>query len=312
MTKLLITGASGLLGANLVLEAVDRFEVTAICHKVPIRHERVEVVFADLSVRELTHTVISKAAPDWIIHCAAETNVDFCEREPERAFLINRDMPRWVAQAAKRSGSRMIHISTDAVFEGLRNGYQEGDSPNPINVYGQSKLEGERAVLEEFPQALIVRTNFYGWNAQDKASLAEWFLSNLEQQKPCKGFIDIHVKLLLVNHLVDLLFRMMECECEGIFHVLGRECVSKFEFGRRLAQVFQLEPDWIEPIEVEALGLSAPRAKQLCLDTSRIRGVLDCELPSLEDGLRKFYNLRSTSYSERIKALIGVQDHERN
>ena len=312
MAKLLITGASGLLGANLVLGAVGRHEITAICHNNLIHLDDVEVISADLTNRETTHAVIADSAPDWVIHCAAETNVDHCEQDPERAFLFNRDMPRWVAQATRKAGGRIIHISTDAVFDGSRSGYREADSPLPTSVYGQSKLEGEKAVLEEDPQAIIVRTNFYGWNAQDKNSLAEWFLSKLELRQPCRGFSDVYVKLLLVNDLVDLLLRMMESECEGIYHVLGRDCVSKHDFGLHLARTFHLEPDLIEPIEVDELGLLAPRARNLCLDTSKISSALDRELPSLEDGLSKFYKLRETGFSDRIKSLLGVQNHEGN
>jgi len=312
MAKLLITGASGLLGTNLVLGAVGQHEITAICHTHLIDLDGVEVISADLTDRETAHSVIADSAPDWVIHCAAETNVDRCEQDPERALLLNRDMPRWVAQATRRAGARIIQISTDAVFDGSRSGYREDEIPQPINVYGQSKLEGENAVLDENPQAIIARTNFYGWNAQDKKSLAEWFLSKLELRQTCRGFSDVYAKLLLVNDLVELLLGMMECECEGVYHVLGRDCVSKHDFGLHLTRTFHLESDLIEPIEVEELGLLAPRARNLCLDTSKICKALDRELPGLEDGLRKFYSLRETGYPDRIKSLMGGQQHEGN
>jgi dTDP-4-dehydrorhamnose reductase len=312
MTKLLITGASGLLGANLILEALDKYEVTALCHNHPIQCDEIEVLSADLTDQKLAHDVINDVSPDWVIHCAAETHVDRCERDPERAFLFNRDMPRWVTQATCQLGSRMIYISTDAVFEGLRSGYREDDLPQPRSVYGQSKLEGERVVLAEDPHAIVVRTNFYGWNAQDKNSLAEWFLSNLAQGKPCNGFIDVRAKLLLVNDLAEILLQLMELEVEGVLHVLGKDCISKYDFGVQLARVFRLDESLISPMEVEDLGLLAPRARNLCLDTGKLSEVLDRDLPSLEGGIQRFLALRDSGYRDRVKSLLGGQENERN
>jgi dTDP-4-dehydrorhamnose reductase len=118
--------------------------------------------------------------------------------------------------------------------------------------------------------------------------------------------------LALVNELVKILLRMIERRCVGIYHVVGRDCVSKYDFGVQLAKVFQLDPKLIQPIEVDQSGLEAPRARKLCLDTSKIQGTLDTQMPSLEDGLREFCALRKTGYRESLKSLIGEQCHERN
>jgi dTDP-4-dehydrorhamnose reductase len=312
MAKILVTGASGLLGSNLILEAVQHHQVIAVSHTHPLRLEGAETITADLSLPENVAQVIGEHAPDWVIHCAAETNIDHCETDPERAFRLNRDMARWVAQATRVSGGRFMFISTDAVFDGLRSDYREENIPQPINVYGQSKLEGERAVREEDPYAMIVRTNFFGWNALEKKSLAEWFLTNLEEGRSCRGFTDVFVKLLLVNDLIEILLRMLESKCEGIYHVVGKDCVSKYAFGVCLAQVFQLDEGLIQPIEVDQHGLSAPRARNLCLDSSKIRTTLGFEMPSLVEGVRRFYKLKQRGYPQKLKSLIGEQNHERN
>jgi dTDP-4-dehydrorhamnose reductase len=312
MTKILITGASGLLGSNLVLEAVQRHQVVAVSHTHPLRLEGAETLTADISLPENATQVIVEHAPDWVIHCAAETNIDHCETDPERAFRLNRDMARWVAQATRASGGRFMFISTDAVFDGLQSDYSEEDIPQPMNVYGRSKLEGERAVCEEVPHAMIVRTNFFGWNALDKKSLAEWFLTHLEEGVTCHGFTDVFVKLLLVNDLIEVLLRMLENKCEGIYHVVGKDCVSKYAFGVCLAQIFQLDEGLIQPIEVAQHGLLAPRARNLCLDTSKISTTLGIEMSSLVEGVRRFYRLKQAGYPQRLKSLIGEQNHERN
>lgn len=176
MTRILVTGASGLLGGNLTLMALDKgHDIVAVCNQNPILLDTAEVVCADLSQSDEAEHVIKAYEPQWVFHCAAATNVDDCEVDQDRAFRLNHDMAAKVAHAAQLAGSRLVHISTDAVFDGVRGGYNEEDVPHPINVYGQSKLKGEFAVIAANPTAVIVRTNIYGWNPRSKPSLAEWF-----------------------------------------------------------------------------------------------------------------------------------------
>ncbi len=310
MTKILISGASGLLGANLVLETMGKYEVIAIYHSHSFRTNALTTIRADLSVREHAHQVIMETKPDWVIHCAAETNVDRCEQDPERAFRLNCDMARWVAQAAWASGARLAHISTDAVFDGSRAGHKEEDVPCPINVYGRSKRAGEEAVLDAHPEALIIRTNFYGWNAQNKLSLAEWFLFYLEKDLGCRGFVDVKAKMLLANDLIVILINMLERGISGTYHVLSDDCVSKYEFGVRLARIFGLDSNLIEPIEVSQRGLNASRPQNLCLDSEKVKSVLDVQCPSIEEGIQRFFQLKAEDFPKRLKSLIGGQDHE--
>jgi dTDP-4-dehydrorhamnose reductase len=305
MTRLLITGAGGLLGANLVLEAVAAgHEVIGLDLDHPVRHPDVTGVKADLSLPGKAMEVFQARRPDWVIHCAAATNVDGCETHPDMAFRLNRDMAGQVAEAARLVGARLAHISTDAVFDGERGGYREEDVPRPINAYGRSKLAGEQAVAEAYPEALIVRTNLYGWNAQPKSSLAEWFLSNLEAGKRCPGFSDVWFSPILVNDLGRLLFAMLEAKLAWVYHVAGGECVSKYDFGVRLARVFGLDGSLVESARLEQGALKASRGWQLCLNVERAERAMGASLPTVEEGLTRFRDLRESGHVEALKALL--------
>jgi dTDP-4-dehydrorhamnose reductase len=305
VARLLITGASGLLGANLVLEAVPSHDVTAIYHSQPLKLDGVASTALDLSNGEATYQTFTSLSPDWVIHCAAETDVDRCELDPDLAHQVNHFMTRSVARAAFEVGAELLHISTDAVFDGESVSNHENEVPEPINVYGVSKLEGERAVVEEHPSALIIRTNFYGYNAQNKKSLAEFFLDNLEHGNACKGFTDVEVKLLLVNDLCKILLRMIENDIAGIFHVLAADCVSKYEFGVKVAQAFGFESNLIEPVEVSSVALTAKRPKKLCLSTMKLEQVMQIQLPTIDDGIARYKALGESGYPDRLKAILG-------
>jgi len=293
-----------MLGANLVLDArQDGHQVIAVDYQHPVRCEGVESVTADLSRPGEASGVLAEHRPDWVIHCAAATSVDGCEADPALAFRLNRDMARQVAMAASAAGARLVHISTDAVFDGERGGYTEADQPHPINVYAESKLEGERVVLGEHPQALIVRTNIYGWNAQPKHSLAEWFLARLEAGQSCPGFADAWFSPILVNDLGVWLVGMLRMSLQGVYHVAGGECVSKYDFGVQVARVFGLDERLIRQASMAEAGLGARRGQRLCLDCSKAEAAFGQQLPDLQAGLQRFADLGRQGRAESLRSL---------
>ncbi len=305
MAKLLITGAGGMLGANLVLDArAAGHQVIAVDYQHPVRQAGVASVTVDLSRPGAAHEVLAAQRPDWVIHCAAATSVDGCETDARMAFRLNRDMAGQVAMAARAVGARLAHISTDAVFDGERGGYTEEDAPRPINVYGQSKLEGEWVVLAEHPEALVARTCIYGWNAQAKQSLAEWFLTRLEAGQACPGFTDAWFTPILVNDLGDRLLELLKSDARGVYHVAGAECISKCEFGRRLATAFGFAPGRVEESVLGAAILEARRGRNLCLRSDRARAALGRAMPEVDAGLRRFRKLRDTQ-SRQLRRMVG-------
>ncbi len=305
MPRLLITGASGLLGANLVLAAHEEDEVIAVYHRHPIELEGVPSVSADLCQPGRAKELFNRFQPDWVIHCAADTSVDELEDDPERAFRMNRDMAGNVAEAAKETGAKLVHISTDAVFDGISGPYREDDPTQPVNVYGKSKLAGEQAVQAVNPGVLIIRTNIFGWNAQPKSSLAEWFLEQLEAGNTCPGFIDIKFSPLLVNDLGKLILEMLSEDLSGVFHIPGADCISKYDFGKFIANLFGFDTDQIVPTVSNDVGFTALRPTRTCLVGDKIEHSLGLQLPAIEDGLIRFRELRETGFTARLRDAIG-------
>ncbi|MBN2556286.1 MAG: SDR family oxidoreductase [Anaerolineales bacterium] len=304
--RILITGASGLLGANLTLEALDAgHDVVAVCNHHPLMQAGIEACCVDLAEQGAAEDLILKKKPEVVIHCAAATNVDACEREPEMAQRLNADMTRDVARASRSAGSYMIHISTDAVFDGVKGNYSEDDAPNPINVYAASKLAAEVMVAAEHPGAAIVRTNLFGWNAQNKMSLSEWFLDRLQGDGPVPGFLDVWFSPILVNDLARVLFQVADRRLKGVYHIGGRDCISKYGFGREVATVFGLPADKLEPVSVDDVALRAQRSKKLCLQVRRIKEALQLEMPSVRAGLKKSRSLLESDYYHRLKRLVS-------
>jgi dTDP-4-dehydrorhamnose reductase len=305
VTRFLITGASGLLGLNLALKLAETHQVTGVIHQPELEGTPFEVLVTDLSLPGEAEWVLEHSLPEVIIHCAAMAIVDECEKDPTRAMNVNADLPGRLARLVAEMEAKFVHISTDAVFDGVRGDYKEEDVPNPLSTYARTKLAGEIAVMAENPDALVARVNFFGWSLRGNRSLAEFFYNNLSAGKPVNGFTDVIFCPLLVNDLADLLIRMVEKNLRGLYHTVSREKISKYDFGVQLARQFGFDTELVKPVKVSDGGLLAARSPNLNLDTSKLAHALEMELPGIQPGLKKLHELSECHYPEMINGFLA-------
>ena len=303
---LVVTGASGLLGASVLRSAVELgWETVGFCHQHVIRDPTIQVASLDLTDDSATRRLLFDLRPDAIVHCAAATNVDWCEDNPKQAEAINVQASAVLAEIASALNARFVYVSTDSVFDGKRGNYVETDEAAPLNVYARSKLAGERETLRRNKAAIVVRVSIYGWNAQNKDSLAEWVLRRLEGGKHVPGFTDVFFTPILVNDLVPVLFAMLQHELSGLYHVAGSEGISKFEFARRVATAFGFDPARVTPCQVKDMRLRAARPLDVSLNTEKVRIALGRSMPDVDSGLCGFRELRSRQYPQQLKTYLG-------
>jgi dTDP-4-dehydrorhamnose reductase len=305
--RILVTGASGLLGLNLALSAAEAsggsHTVFGTINEHPIHASAFTAIQADLRIPGAVERLLDQTQPDWVIHCAAMANVDACEANPEQARQLNSELPEKLAQHVARGGARLVHISTDAVFDGLRGGYTEEDSPNPLGVYARTKLDGEKAVAQADPGAIITRVNLFGWSLSGARSLGEFFFYNLSAGKAVRGFTDVFFCPLLANDIAPLLIHMLEKRLSGLYHVVSRECTSKYEFGVRIARRFGLDESLIAPSSATEGGLKAARSPNLTLRTDKLAVALGAPPPDLSTGIEHFYRLYQQGYPQVLKGM---------
>ena len=301
--RILITGASGLLGLNLALETTRRHTVFGTVNHHSLKTDAFTVIQTDLLVPGAVERLLDTTKPDWVIHCAALANLDACEADPLLAQQLNTELPRTLASYVARSGARLVHVSTDAVFDGLRGDYSEGDIPTPVGEYSRTKLEGELAVADADPTAIIARVNFYGWSLTGNRSLAEFFFTNLRVHKRVMGFMDVFFCPLLANDLANILVRMLESNQSGLYHVVSSESLSKYDFGLRLAERFNLDDSLIIPSSVTQAGLKAARSLNLTLRSDKLVHALGEPIPNVSTGLDKFYTLYQQGYPHMLHSL---------
>jgi len=305
MTRLLITGASGLLGLNLALIAhALGYEVVGWANDSFMLQAQFPVLQVNLLDTAQIRGRIKEMNPGMIIHCAALASLEGSEADPELAKRLNAEVPGEIARVALEHDIKMIHISTDAVFDGKRGGYIEADTPSPMNVYAQTKLEGEQAVSSANKEAIIARVNFYGWSLSGKRSLAEFFYNNLSQNLTVNGFKDVFFCPLYTRQLGETLFEMAGKGLRGLYHVLSSEILSKYEFGVKLAQKFGFDDKLVNPITLNESGLTVTRSPNMTLSVKKLQRDLGHIMPGQDECLDSFYQDYQAGLPGQIKACL--------
>lgn len=302
MPRILVTGASGLLGINFSQEMMDRHEIIGVDRgkllKAPFK-----VLKQDLLDANAVDAILDLAQPEWLVNCAALADLEACEDNPDIAKRLNTVLPRHLARSCKARNIPFVHISTDAVFDGDKDGfYTEEDKPNPQSVYAKTKFEGEWAVLTEDSKALVARVNFYGWSLGGRRSLAEFFHHNLTNNKSMSGFTDVLFCPMLVNDTVRTLVKMLQRGLRGLYHLVGPQAMSKYQFGVEIARKFILPESEISPKSILSSGLTARRSHNLWLSTHKLSTDLGEDLPQFSTGLNEFYTQFQQGYPQKIRS----------
>lgn len=278
--KILVTGADGQLGTDLCrMLAAHTHEVIA-----PGLDE------LDFLRPDTITGQVHRHQPDWVINCAAYTQVDLAEQESGPAFAINRDAPATLARATRAAGSRLLHISTDYIFSGEQTApYRESAAGKPLGVYGQSKWEGECAVREIDPDVLLLRTAWvYGAHG---ANFVKTVLRLASERRELKIVADQTGSPSWTQDIARALLTLLHRDARGIYHYTNAGETTWYEFACAIVDTaraagYELMVEQILPISTSEYPTAAARPAYSVLDTSKIQPLLDRPIPGWRDSLR--------------------------
>jgi dTDP-4-dehydrorhamnose reductase len=265
----LITGGSGYLGSHLARQAWHGWDVVATYCTNPIRLPGCRWLRLDIRDGQAVAQLFDAVQPDVVMHTAFDMST------PAAMQAVIADGTRHIASAASRAGTRLVHMSTDVLFDGEHGPYSEDDPPSPITPYGHAKAAAEQIVADLCPAALIVRTSLiYGFDPPDPRTL--WVVDSIQEGKPITLFTDELRCPVWVEQLAVALLELAAGDQQGIWHLAGPQALSRYEFGERLARTYDLDPASIGPGLSRNSGLQRPRDCRL--DISRAQAVLDSPL----------------------------------
>ena len=254
--RILITGGSGLLGSNWACIIRNNYDLYLGAYQKDIKILNTEVVSMDFADYEKSFNIIKKLSIEIIIHCAGLANVDECEASMDKAFLSNVLISDNVSKIANDLDIKLVHISTDHLFDGQKRFYEEKDSPNPLNNYGLSKYLAEQKVIKNSKNALIIRTNFFGLSPFYRDTLYKWIKKSLFSNKKIYLFEDVFFTPIMI------------------------------------ASYYNLSTDLIVPSKIKEHRLKANRPVDMSLSNLKLKEILRRDIGSLKDDFGVIENMK--------------------
>jgi dTDP-4-dehydrorhamnose reductase len=279
--KILVTGVTGQLGCETVLALKGR----------DIDVQGVSRARLDFSRPEQVESFFTGQEADWVINCAAYTQVDAAESDAELAFLVNRDSAAAVAKGVKKAGGRLLHVSTDFVFSGdSSRPYREGDRADPLGVYGQSKWQGEQRVREVLENAIILRTGWvYGIHGQNFVKT----ILRLAAQRDELRVIDDQVGTpSYTGDIAAAMWALIGADATGTYHFSNEGVASWFDFAEAIVEYAKqlgmaIVASQVTPIPTEAYPTPAARPAYSVLSKKKIRAELGYSIAHWRQGLQQ-------------------------
>lgn len=290
---MIVFGAGGLLGSNVAHIARRRGEdPVGTYHST---RPSMEGTFEQVDIRNQDQVeAVLKAYPSGpVINCAAMTDVDESEKNPDRAFAINAEGPRRIAAVCDEMGRTIVHVSSDYVFDGSRDSpYGESEASNPIQTYGQSKEAGDQAIREEASKALIIRPSFvYGIHrsSEELVGFPSWVRDQLQTGNSVPLFTDQYVTPSRAGQCAETILDLLDEDVTGTVHSACRSCVTPYKFGQLVREFLNAPPSLIKRGSMNDIDRPAKRPTYTCLDVSRLQKYLGNPQPSLEEDVAEIF-----------------------
>lgn len=290
MEKLLITGVNGLLGQKLLTQAASKYSVIGIdLHNEPFNKKiNFKYVKLDLTDRNAVKDMILTEYPHYLINTAAMTNVDACETEKEKCWKINVEAVNNIVYATRKIGTKIVHLSTDYVFDGSDGPYGEEASPSPLGYYGKSKLASENSLRASDLDFAIVRTMILYGEAEDvRPNFVTWLVSALRQGNSVTIVNDQFGNPTLADDLAAAILRIIQLQKWDLFHISGSEFIDRYQFALKIADVYKLNKSLINQISTSELKQAAPRPLKSGFIIDKTENELEIHMSNVEEGLRK-------------------------
>ena len=285
-SQYLILGSSGFLGSHFA----RRLGAEAISHISTDREGGQNPLSFRFSNSDDLRTFIRAINCKTIINCIAIADIELCESERELAQWVNTDIPRILGEICESTGKKLIHVSTDAVFDGKKPFVSESDIPTPLSNYGKTKLAGEHFVIKNSLHAQVFRVNFFGVS-QDGRSLYDFFRNAAENEIEISGYSNLFFTPMYVEHLVSLIIENHKILDSGIYHAVGNDRISKYEFGIQVFKSLGADKSLITPLELTASDNLSNRSFDLSLSNTKLRSK-GISFPSYKLGLESLSNSR--------------------
>ena len=278
-SKTIVLGASGFLGSYFVNSEYPEIYQFRNKPKAGVRHH---LILDPWDTDELEKVIVDQELES-LINCIAQANIENCERNEAKAYEVNSELPRRLAELCKRRSVHFVHVSTDAVLQDAIGLLDESSPTSPKSVYGKSKLLGEENVLKTSPFFTVARVNFFGVSPR-RDSIFDFFYDSLTQKNMVMGFSDIYFSPLYIKDTISALRYLAWNKNPGIIHLASSTPISKYEFGQQVAALLGLTTDLIIETRARDLTLGQLRSLNLSINNQKMLKIYQPQF-SIKEGI---------------------------
>ena len=285
--KSLVTGSAGLIGRQVVKDLTKSINQVYSCYH-DSKPEFGILTLMDLTNFESIQKTVEDIKPDIIIHLAAMTNVDLCETQRDLAMKINTKATKILSKQAAKIRAYFLYVSTDYVFDGKSGMKKVNDTPNPVDFYGESKLAGERAVMDLASSWCIARTSTPFGLHPTKKSFPLWVTKNLQSKKEIQVVTDQYTSPTYVPNLSQMIIELATRQISDIIHVAGASRISRYDMAKSVAEKLNLDSNLLKTTSINDMNWTAKRPRDSSLDISKATSILKVKPISIDEGLDLF------------------------
>jgi dTDP-4-dehydrorhamnose reductase len=311
MKKLLVLGISGLTGYKIIKHTSKKYDTYGTFNTREPNTENCKTYKIDLTNKKNLNELFSEIKPDYVINTTALHNVDYCEDHKDESSKVNMEIIKTLYENSEKYGSKLVHISTDYVFDGMKNSpYTETDNAVPVSFYGQSKLNGEK-VLENTRHVILRPSVVYGWTPLEISgttsssgkpmNFAIWLLTKLNKNEQLKIVTDQFASATLADSLAESAIKIVESDKSGLYHVAGLSCESRYDFSVKFATKFGYDSSLIQKTDSSQFKQKAKRPSYSCLNSQKAIKEFGLNLYTTEQALE----IMKSQVSKEASHLLG-------
>ena len=285
-----MTGVSGFLGWNICQAARKEWEIFGTVFSHPVEISGVNILKTDLTDFKKLKNLFQEICPDAVIHTAAKSDPNFCQINKTESHKVNVDVPITIAKLCADDSIPCVFTSTDLVFNGLNAPYREEDTVCPVNIYGEQKVSAEEGMLKHYPGVAICRMALmFGASWPDAKSFIQPTIESMREGRALRLFVDEFRTPVSAKAAVSGIFLALE-KVRGLIHLGGVERISRYDFGRLLMDILDIQTAKVLPCEQKDIVMAAPRPPDVSLDSSKAFAL----------------GFKPLSLIEELKALRGI------
>lgn len=283
--KILIFGASGLLGSNWLAIKSKDFNNYSVFNRRIIKSKKIPSFKLNLSNQKDIEKLVKKIRPKLILNFIALTNVDECEKNKRKALFVNFKITSNIVKICNKLQIKLIHISSDHIFSTKHKFKSEKFKTNSINYYAETKILADNEIIKNLKNYLIIRTNFFGYGTSYRSSFSDYIINNIISKQKIIISDNIYFNPVYIRNLINIIHKLIDKDATGIFNIASNNRISKYKFATLLCNLYGLNKDYILKKEKTNNEYIFKRPKEMSLNNKKVSKLLNINIGSIKENI---------------------------